>query len=364
MTMDFRRSGLIGRLVVTASLALSAGVSQAADPPKIVFLYSAPVGDAGWGFAHEKARREVQAKFGSRIQTSFIDSVADGPDSERVMRESISQGAQMIVGTSFGYMDPMLRVSKDNTTVKFEHASGYKTAPNMRIFNSRIYEGYYLAGVVAGAMSKTNTIGFVGAVPIPEVIRNLNSFSLGAQSVNPKVVTKVVWTNEWFNPPKETDAANTLINGSADVLMQNTASPAVLQTAQQRGKRAFGVYSDMTAYAPKASLGSAVINWTPYYTRAIEELLSGTWTTGSSLWGVKQGSVDLVAVPDDVPASVKAKLEDIKAGIRNGTFAIWRGPIKDQSGKDVLTDKVEATDDFLNQMNFLVKGVEGRLPGT
>jgi basic membrane protein A len=359
-----RSPGWSRRALLAASLSLIAGASAAADvAPKIVFLYSAPVGDAGWGFAHEKARREVQAKFGAKIQTSFIDSVLEGPESERVVREIISQGAKMVVGTSFGYMDPMLRASGDFGNVKFEHASGYKTSENMRTFNSRIYEGYYLAGVVAGSMTKSNVLGFVGAVPIPEVIRNLNSFTLGAQSVNPKIATKVVWTNEWFNPPKETDAANSLINNGADVLMQNTASAAVLQTAQQRGKRAFGVYSDMTSYAPKASLGSAIINWTPYYTRAIQDYLDGTWKTGASLWGVKQGAVDLVAIAEDVPANAKAKLEEVKSGLRNGSFAIWSGPIQDQNGKEVLASKVEATDGFLAGMNFLVKGVDGKLPG-
>lgn len=354
---------MLARLALVALAPLSiAGTAIAAEAPKIVFLYSAPVGDAGWGFAHEKARREVQAQFGSKVQTSFIDNVTDGPDAERVVREVISQGAKMVVGTSFGYMDPMLRTSKDFPDVRFEHASGYKSARNMRIFNSRIYEGYYLAGVVAGSTTKSNVLGFVGAVPIPEVIRNLNSFTMGALSVNPKVVTKVVWTNEWFNPPKETDAANSLINNNADVLMQNTASPAVLQAAQQRGKRAFGVYSDMTAYAPKAILGSAIINWTPYYTQAINEMLTGTWTSKPSLWGVKQGSVDLVSVADDVPAGTKAKLEEIKAGIRNGSFAVWRGPIQDQGGKEMLGANVEANDAFLDSMNFLVKGVDGRLP--
>lgn len=350
------------RVLLAVTLAWTSLSAGSAEPPKITFLYSAPVGDAGWGFAHEKARREVQAKFGNVIKTSFIDSVADGPDSERVVRDAISQGSKMIVGTSFGYMDSMLKVAQDFPEVKFEHASGYKTSANMRIYNSRIYEGYYLAGVVAGAMTKTNVLGFVGAVPIPEVVRNLNSFTLGAQSVNPKIATKVVWTNEWFNPPKETDAANALINAGSDVLMQNTASPAVLQAAQQRGKRAFGVYSEMTTYAPKAILGSAIINWTPFYTRAVQDLLDGTWKTSRTLWGVKQGSVDLVAVAEDVPASTKARLEEVKAGLRSGSFSIWRGPVQDQGGKEVLARNVEATDAFLDGMNFLVKGVEGGLP--
>ena len=351
-----------GKCILSASFFLGSFVSQAAEPPKVVFLYAAPVGDAGWGFAHELGRRAVQKKFGTKVETSFIDNVADGADSERVIRESVSQGAKMIVGTSFGSMEPMLRVSRESPEIKFEHASGYKTHTNMRIFNSRIYEGYYLAGVVAGAMSKSNVLGFVGAVPIPEVLRNLNSFTLGAQSVNPKVVTRVVWTNEWFNPPKETDAANALINNGADVLMQNTASPAVLQTAQARGKRAFGVYSDMTSYAPKASLGAAIINWEPAYARAIQNLLDGSWKVDSTLLGVKENAVDLVAIPDDVPKDIRSKLEAIKSGIRNNTFSIWRGPIQDQNGKEMIPVKVDANDSFLNGMNFLVKGIEGRIP--
>lgn len=354
--------GLFGKYVLAASFLVSGVISQAAEPAKVVFLYAAPVGDAGWGFAHELGRRAVQKKFGSKIETSFIDNVADGADSERVIRENVSQGAKMIVGTSFGYMEPMLRVSRESPDVKFEHASGYKTSSNMRIFNSRIYEGYYLAGVIAGATTKSNVLGFVGAVPIPEVLRNLNSFALGAQSVNPKAVTRVVWTNEWFNPPKETDAANALINNNADVLVQNTASPAVLQTAQARGKRAFGVYSDMTSYAPKASLGAAIINWEPAYSRAVQNLLDGTWKTDSTLWGIKEGAVDLVAIAEDVPKDIRSKLETIKSGIRNNTFAIWRGPIQDQSGKEIIPNKVDANDNFLNGMNFLVKGIEGRIP--
>lgn len=356
-------SWVVGLAVVAGALSAGSREAHAAEPLNVVFLFSAPIGDAGWGYAHEKARKEVQAKFGDQVKTRSIDNVADGPDSERVVREVVAQGAKVVVGTSFGYMDPMQRVARDSPQVKFEHASGYKTLPNMRIFNSRIYEGYYLAGVVAGATTRSNVLGFVGAVPIPEVIRNLNSFTLGAQSVNPAISTKVVWTNEWFNPPKETEAANSLINTGADVLIQNTASAAVLQTAQQRGKRAFGVYSDMSAYAPKASLGSAIINWTPYYTKVVQDYLAGTWTTGTSLWGVKEGAVDLAAVPADVPQATRDRLIAIKSGLTSGTFAIWEGPISDQAGKERLARGVRATDGFLDGIDFFVKGVDGKIPG-
>jgi len=218
--------------------------------------------------------------------------------------------------------------------------------------------------VIAGGMTKTNTIGVVGSIPIPEVIRNINSFTLGAQSVNPKVKTKVVWVNEWFNPPKETEAAQSLINGGADVLMQNTDSPAVLQTAEKAGKYAFGWDSDMTAYGPKAHLGSAVINWAPYYIKATKEALDGSWKGGTgSWWGVKEGAIDFVSISDKVPADLKAKVETVKAGLKDGTFEIWKGPIMGADGKEVLAKDAVADDKFLGGVNFYVKGVEGKVPG-
>jgi len=200
-------------------------------------------------------------------------------------------------------------------------------------------------------------------VPIPEVIRNINSFTLGAQSVNPKVKTKVVWVNEWFSPPKETEAATSLINGGADVLFQNTDSPAVLKTAQDKGKRAFGWDSDMTAYGPKAHLASAVINWGPYYTKAVTEAIEGKWATGASWWGVKEGAIDIVSIAEDVPAEIKTKVADIKKGLADGSFAIWKGPIVDNTGKEILAKDAVADDKFLGGVNFYVKGVEGKVPG-
>jgi len=259
-------------------------------------------------------------------------------------------------------MDPMLKVAADNKDIKFEHATGYKTAENMRTYDSRTYEGAYMAGVIAGKMTKTNTLGVVASKPIPEVVRNINSFTLGAQSVNAKVKTKVVWVNDWFNPPKETEAATTLINQGADVLMQNTDSPAVLKTAEKLGKRAFGWDSDMTAYGPKAHLGSAVINWAPYYIKAVGETLDGKWTSGKSWWGVKEGAIDMVSVAADVPEDVKKKIDEIKAGLKDGSFVIWKGPIVGSDGKEVLAKDAVADDKFLGEIMFYVKGVEGKVP--
>ncbi|MBC7437989.1 MAG: BMP family ABC transporter substrate-binding protein, partial [Bdellovibrionales bacterium] len=246
-------------------------------PLRIAFAYVGPVGDGGWTFAHDNGRKAIEKEFGDKVVTSFVEKVPESADAERVIRDMAAQGNKLIFGTTFGYMEPMLKIAADTKDVKFEHATGYKTAENLRTYDSRTYEGAYMAGVLAGKMTKTNTLGVVASIPIPEVIRNINSFTLGAQSVNPKVKTKVVWVNEWFNPPKETEAATSLINGGADVLMQNTDSSAVLQTAEKMGKRAFGWDSDMSSYGPKAHIGSAVINWAPYYVKAVRDALDGKW---------------------------------------------------------------------------------------
>jgi len=333
------------------------------EPLKIAFAYVGPVGDGGWTFAHDNARKAIEKEFGDRVATSFVESVPESADAERVIRDFASQGNKLVFGTTFGYMDPMLKVAADFKDVKFEHATGYKQAENMRTYDSRTYEGAYLAGVIAGKMTKTNTLGVVASIPIPEVIRNINSFTLGAQSSNPKIKTRVVWVNEWFNPPKETEAATSLINGGADVLFQNTDSAAVLKTAQEKGKRAFGWDSDMTAYGPKAHLASAIINWTPYYLKATKEALDGQWQGGGhTWWGVKEGAIDLVSVAEDVPAETKARIEQIKAGLKDGSFAVWKGPILGQDGKPVLDKDAVADDKFLSGINFYIKGVEGKVP--
>lgn len=347
----------------TTAAAPAASAPAKAEPLKIAFAYVGPVGDGGWTFAHDNARKAVQKEFGDRIITSYVESVPESADAERVFRDMVSQGNKLIFGATFGYMEPMLKVAAENKGVMFEHATGYKTAENLRTYDSRTYEGAYMAGVIAGGMTKTNTLGVVGSIPIPEVIRNINSFTLGAQSVNPKIKTKVVWVNEWFNPPKETEAATALINGGADVLMQNTDSPAVLKTAQEKGKRAFGWDSDMTAYGPKAHLGSAVINWVPYYSKSIREALDGTWKGGESAWwGVKEGAIDFVSIAEDVPAELKAKLEAAKAGLKDGSLKIWKGPIMSSDGKEMLAKDAVADDKFLGGISFFVKGVEGRVP--
>ena len=346
-----------------APAAASAPAPAKADPLKIAFAYVGPVGDGGWTFAHDNARKALEKEYGDKIVTSFVESVPESADAERVIRDMAGQGNKLIFGTTFGYMEPMLKVAADNPEVKFEHATGYKTAPNMRTYDSRTYDGAYMAGVIAGRMTKSNTLGVVASIPIPEVIRNINSFTLGAQSSNPNIKTKVVWVNEWFNPPKETEAATALINGGADILFQNTDSSAVLQTAEKMGKRGFGWDSDMTAYGPKAHLGSAIINWAPYYIKTVGEVLDGKWATGQTWWGVKEGAIDLVSLAADVPEEAKKALDDVKAGLKAGSYNIWKGPISDNTGKEVLAKDAVADDKFLGSINFFVKGVEGKVPG-
>ncbi len=366
-------------VLLSFSLLLGCGKKQSADtapsakasapatveangPLKVAFAYVGPVGDAGWTYAHDRARASAEAKHAGKVKTSFVENVPEAADAERVIRDMVDQGNRLIFGTTFGYMEPMLKVAADFPDVKFEHATGYKTAANMRTYDSRTYEGAYMAGVVAGAMTKSKTLGVVASIPIPEVIRNIDSFTLGAQSVTPGVKTKVVWVNKWFDPPKETEAAQALLDQGADVLMQNTDSSAVLQTAEKAGKLAFGWDSDMSKFGPHAHLGSAIIDWSPYYEKAMAQALDGTWKVEQTWWGVKEGAIDLVNIPEAVPAPIRKKVEEIKQGLKDGSFAIWKGPIEDQAGKRVLEQGSIADDKMLLGINFYVKGVEGKVP--
>jgi simple sugar transport system substrate-binding protein len=345
-----------------AATPLAASAPAKPEPLKIAFAYVGPVGDGGWTYAHDLGRKAVEAEFGDKVKTSYVENVPEAADAERVIRQMVSEGNKLIFGTTFGYMDPMMKVAPDHKDVKFEHGTGFKTADNMRTYDSRTYEGAYLAGIIAGAMTKGNTLGVVGSIPIPEVIRNINSFTLGAQSVNPKIKTKVVWIGKWFDPPKESEAAQSLINAGADVLFQNTDSSAVLQTAEKNKKLAFGWDSDMSAYAKEAHLGSAIINWGPYYKKAVKDALDGSWKTSQEWWGVKQGAIDMVSISDKVPADVKAKVEKAKAGLKDGSFHPWTGPVVDQAGKTVVEKDKTPDDKFMLGINFYVKGVDGKVP--
>lgn len=344
--------------------AAAASAPAAAEPLKVAFVYVGPVGDAGWTFAHDMGRKEVEAKFGDKVKTSFVESVPESAaDAERVFRDLATQGNKVIFGTSFGFMESMLKVAKEFPDVKFEHATGFKTADNLAQYDVRTYEGAYLAGVVAGKMSKSGKLGVVGSVPIPEVIRNIDSFTLGARSVNPKATTRVVWVNKWFDPGKEREAATTLIGQGVDVLMQNTDSAAVVQTAQEKGVYAIGWDSDMTKFGDKAHRAASMNKWGVYYTKVVGDVLDKQWKSGSTWWGLKEGAIDLGAFNPVVPEDVKALVETRKKSVIDGSAPIWKGPFKDNTGHEVLPADKVADDGFLHGIKFYVEGVEGNIPG-
>jgi basic membrane protein A and related proteins len=347
----------------TAAAPASAAPAPKPPPLKAAWVYVGPIGDAGWTFAHDQGRKAVEAEFGDRVQTTFVEKVPEGADAERVIRDLATQGNKIIFATSFGFMESMLKVAAEFPDVKFEHATGYKTAANMSVYDARFYHDAYISGIIAGATTKTNTLGFVASFPIPEVLRNINAFTLGAQSVNPKVKTKVVWINTWFDPAKEGDAAQTLINQGADVLLQNTDSSAVLQTAAKNKKFAFGWDSDMSAIAPEAHLASNMVYWGPYYKKAVGEVLGGTWKgERRTIWGYAESANEVIKIADSVPAEVKTKIDEVKAGLKAGSFDPFKGPIVDSAGKERLAKDTMPDQAWKDGVNFYVKGVEGKVP--
>lgn len=347
---------------VAAASSAPAENAPASGPLKVGFVYVGPVGDAGWTYAHDQGRKAMESALGDRVKTSYVESVAEGADSERVIRQLASQGNQLIFTTSFGYMNPTLKVAQSFPKVIFEHCTGYKQAANVGTYQGRFYEGAYLLGVTAGKMTKTNTLGFVGSVPIPEVIRNIDAFTLGARSVNPKVQTRVIWVNGWYDPAKEREAAETLIAQGADMLAQNTDSPAVVQVAQEKGVHAFGWDSDMSKFGPKAHLTASVINWGGYYTQTAKAVLDGSWKPQDTWWGLKQDMIALAPFSSAVPADVAEYVNGRKQAIIEGRLQPFQGPIRDQSGQIKVTEGKSLSDPELLGINWYVEGVQGSIP--
>jgi basic membrane protein A len=345
-----------------AAPAPAAASAAAAEPLKVAWVYVGPVGDAGWTFAHDQGRKAVEAEFGDKVKTTFVEKVPEGADAERVLRDLASQGNKLIFTTSFGFMEPTLKVAGEFPDVKFMHATGYKLAPNLGVYDASFYQDAYISGMIAGGMTKTNTLGFVGSFPIPEVLRNINAFALGAQAVNPKAQVKVVWISTWFDPPKEAEAAQSLINAGADVLLQNTDSSAVLQTAEKAGKYAFGWDSDMSGVAPKAHLASNVVHWGPAYNKYVKDVMDGTWKSDRIVWGAKEGVNEVVKIADMVPEEIKKKIDEVKAGYKDGSFDAFHGPIVDNEGKERLAKDATADQAWKDKIDFYVKGVEGKVP--
>jgi len=354
-----------GAAALSSLSALSTPVMAATSPAprlKIGFIYPGPVADIGWSFQHDLGRRMLEREFGARIETVFVERVPESPEAERVMRQLIDDGCKMIFATSFGFMNPVIKVAAEYPDVIFEHCSGYKTARNVGIYQTRFYEGAYLLGTIAGRMTKTNTLGYVAPIPIPEVIRNLDAFVLGARSVNPKVTAKVVWINAWYDPGLERDAAQTLIAQGVDTLYQNTDSPAAVQVAQSRNLYAFGQDSDMTRFGPNAHLTGNVLNWGVYYVHKVRQVLEGKWKSEDTKWGMKEGIVQLAPLNPALPKDVVALVEQRRKAIIAGTLQPFAGPINNQAGQVQVAAGKSVPESELWTMKWYVEGIQGKQP--
>ncbi|QIB35825.1 BMP family ABC transporter substrate-binding protein [Ancylobacter pratisalsi] len=359
------------RKMLSTVLALAAGVTlaglggvpaHAADKVKAAWVYIGPVGDFGWTYQHDQGRKAVEKEFGDKVETTYVESVPEGPDAERVIEQLARAGNNIIFTTSFGYMEPTLKVAKRHPKVFFEHATGFKQAKNVATYNSKFHEGRYILGQIAAKMSKTGTIGYIASFPIPEVISGINSVMLGAQSVNPDMKIKIVWVNSWFDPAKEADAAKALIDQGADIITQHTDSPAAMQAAEQRGMKAFGQASDMIQFGPHAQLTSIVDNWAPYYIERVKEVMDGTWKSTDTWSGMGDGEV-VMAPYTNMPDDVKAMAEATEAQIKSGALNPFKGPIYNQASELVVKEGEVLPDKDILSMNWYVKGIDDAVPG-
>ena len=341
--------------------AMALGGTAQAEPLKVGFVYVGPIGDHGYTYRHDVSRVDLEKAMGDKVKTSYVENVAEGPDAERVIAQLAQAGNKIIFTTSFGFMNPTVKVAKRFPDVKFEHATGYKRADNLSTYSARFYEGRYVIGAIAGKLTKSNIIGYVGAYPIPEVVRGINAYLLGARSVNPDVKVKVVWVNSWYDPGKEADAAKALIDQGVDIMAQHTDSPAPLQVAEQRGIFGFGQASDNYHFAPKATLTSIIDNWDGYVLDRVKAVMDGTWKSTDTWGGLKAGMVEM-AKYTNMPDDVKAVAEKVEADIISGAVHPFAGPIKDQSGEIKVKAGEVMDDGALLGMNWYVEGVEGKLP--
>lgn len=349
-------TGLIAGLGLAVSLS-----AQAAEPFKVGFVYVGPVGDHGWSYQHDQGRKAVEAHFGDKVETTYVENVPEGADAERVIRNLAKAGNQLIFTTSFGFMNPTLKVAKQFPKVTFEHATGYKQAKNMGTYVSNTYEGRYVAGFTAAKMTKSNKIGYIASFPIPEVIRDINAVQLALNKYNPEAELKIIWVNSWFDPGKEADAANAMIDQGVDVILQHTDSPAAMQAADRRGVYAVGQASDMSSFGPKAHILSVVDNWAPFYIQRVQEVMDGTWKSEDHWGGMYDDEIvipEFTNVPEDVVTEAKALIADIKSG----KFHPFSGPIKNQAGELKVAEGEVLPHGDIAGMNWYVEGVKGDIP--
>jgi simple sugar transport system substrate-binding protein len=330
-------------------------------PLRAAFVYVSPVSDAGWTHQHDTGRRAMEQAMAGRVTTTAVEKVSEGADAERVIRDLASRGHALVFATSFGFMEPTLRVARDFPQVAFEHCSGYRSAPNVALYNARFYEGRYLAGLIAGRASRANQLGYVAAFPIPEVLQGINAFALGARAVNPKAEVRVVWTSAWFDPPRERDAAFALVNQGADVLTHHTDSSAVPQAAEARGVRVVGYHSDMSRAAPKAHLVSVTHHWDRYYQSRAQAVLEGRWSSGSVWGGLKDGMVRIGPLAGDLPRDLPDLARSREAEIVAGRLHPFTGPLRDNEGR-VRHAQGAMPDAALQAIDWFVEGVVGKVP--
>ena len=361
--MTLSRRALLAATIAAGAIAAAApAVAQAPAKTKVGFVYVGPIGDHGWSYQHHQGLLALKKEFGDRIETTHVENVPEGPDAERVIDQLASQGHKIIFTTSFGFMNPTLKVAAKYPDVKFEHISGFKRSDNLATANIRYYEGRYIAGVLAAKSSKSGTIGYIASFPIPEVVMGINAAYLGAKSVNPAVKFKIIWVSTWFDPGKEADAAKALIDQGADVLFQHTDSPAAMKMAEERKVFAIGQASNMEAFGKNAQLTAIVNNWSPYYIKRVKEVMDGSWKSGDVWAGLSSGMLSLAAYGPAASADAKAAADAAKAKIAGGTFHVFSGPLKKQDGSEFLKAGETIKDGDLAGMNFYVEGIDGTLP--
>lgn len=355
-----RRAGLA--LALACAAGLWSGGARAAEPLKVGFVYVGPIGDHGYSYQHDQGRLAVEKHFGDKVKTTYVENVPENADAERVIRQLVASGHQLIFTTSFGFMNPTAKAARQFPNVKFEHATGYRRGPNLAIYTARFYEGRYAAGIAAGRLTKTHTLGYIASFPIPEVVRNANAFALGARSVDPKAVVRVVWLNSWFDPGKEREAAEALMAQGVDVIAQHTDSAAPVQAAEEKGVWAIGHSSDMSRFGPKSHLTAIINDWSGYYIARVQAVLDGTWASTDTWDGFDTGMVRLAPFNPATPPAVKAEALKAEAEIKAKTRHPFAGPIRDQSGKERVPVGKALSDDELLKMNWFVEGVIGSVP--
>ncbi len=357
--MKFNQWMTVAALSVSAVFSTS---TMADDPLNVGFVYVGPIGDHGWSYEHDQGRQEMEKYFKGKVKTTFVENVPEGADAERVITQLAKSGNDLIFTTSFGFMNPTAKVAKRFPKVTFEHATGYKMDKNLGTYVLRTYEGRYVSGVAAGLATKTDTIGYIATFPIPEVIRDIDATYLGAKSVNPNIKIKIVWVNTWYDPGKESDAANALMDQGADIIIQHTDSPAPLIAAEKRGMMGIGQASDMSHFAPKAQMFSVRDHWAPYYIKTAQAVMDGTWKSEDYWGGLKDNVLQIVSINPNLPENVKEAIQTTEAKIKSGEIVPFTGPMKDNTGKEVIAAGHSLTDQELAGVNWYVEGIDAKIP--